>query len=153
MQTEMEELVLTGLKIKRGYISAISEEGEIVVQDNSSSLKIVCNFLQTSAGSLPELFPNDMVLYAIDETEFRGYVLGVVTKYNIEAKHSQKKLVSNQEKTIQNVKISAEEKIELKCGRSSLTMKKDGKIVIKGDALTSRARGVHKIKGGAVSIN
>ena len=49
--------------------------------------------------------------------------------------------------------FNAEKEIELRCGKSSLIMKKDGRIVIKGIQLVSRASGVNKIKGAAVRIN
>jgi len=49
--------------------------------------------------------------------------------------------------------FNAEKEIELCCGKSSLIMKKDGRIVIKGIQLVSRASGVNKIKGAAVRIN
>ena len=41
----------------------------------------------------------------------------------------------------------------VRCGESSLTMKRDGKIVVKGRTIVSRASRVNKIKGGSVAIN
>lgn len=51
------------------------------------------------------------------------------------------------------VTIEAEEEVILKCGRGSITLRKDGKIVIKGTHLLSRSSGPHRIKGGRVDIN
>lgn len=49
--------------------------------------------------------------------------------------------------------FEAKEEIMLRCGKSSVTLRKDGEIVVKGTQIISRASGRHKIKGGSVSIN
>lgn len=49
--------------------------------------------------------------------------------------------------------ISAEEELVLKCGDSTITLTKEGKITVRGKHLLSRAEAVNRIKGGAVQIN
>jgi len=49
--------------------------------------------------------------------------------------------------------FDAKEEIVLRCGKSSVTLHKNGKIVVKGAQLVSRASGTNKIKGASVSIN
>lgn len=49
--------------------------------------------------------------------------------------------------------FNAKEEIVLRCGKGSITLKKDGKVVIRGTNLISRASVTNKIKGGAVQIN
>ncbi len=49
--------------------------------------------------------------------------------------------------------IEAKEEILLRCGKSSMTVKKDGKILLKGTQILSRASGTNKIKGASVRIN
>jgi hypothetical protein len=49
--------------------------------------------------------------------------------------------------------FKAEKEIQLVCGGSSITLTKDGHIVIKGAHLVSRSSGVNKIKGASVNIN
>lgn len=51
------------------------------------------------------------------------------------------------------VTIEAEEEVVLKCGAGSITLRKDGKIIIKGTHLLSRSSGPNRIKGGSVDIN
>ena len=51
------------------------------------------------------------------------------------------------------VTLEAQEEILLKCGEGSITVRKDGKIIIKGTHLLSRASGPNRIKGGSVQIN
>jgi hypothetical protein len=51
------------------------------------------------------------------------------------------------------VEIKGDKEIRLSCGRSSITLRQDGKIVIKGTHIVSRSEGPHRIKGGSVTIN
>jgi hypothetical protein len=51
------------------------------------------------------------------------------------------------------VRIEARDEVSVRCGEASLTMRRDGKILVKGSDVTSRATRVHKIKGGSVRIN
>ena len=51
------------------------------------------------------------------------------------------------------VVLEAEREVVLKCGRASITLRRDGKIVLKGDQIISRAHGLQKIKGTSVRIN
>jgi len=51
------------------------------------------------------------------------------------------------------VTLRADREIALVCGDSSITLKKDGKIVIKGANLLSRSSGANKIRGAVVDIN
>ncbi|MCC6418741.1 MAG: hypothetical protein IT429_10940, partial [Gemmataceae bacterium] len=49
--------------------------------------------------------------------------------------------------------FDAKEEIVLRCGKSSITLRKDGKVVVLGAEVVSRASGTNKIKGAAVRIN
>jgi hypothetical protein len=49
--------------------------------------------------------------------------------------------------------LSAYSELHLVCGESSLTLRKDGKVVINGRHVLSRAKVVNRIKGGSVQIN
>ena len=51
------------------------------------------------------------------------------------------------------VEIAAEEEIVLKCGESSITLTRAGKIIIRGAYVLSRSSGVNRIQGGSVEIN
>lgn len=51
------------------------------------------------------------------------------------------------------LEFNAKDEILFKCGKSSILLRKDGKVVIKGVQLLSRASGSNKIKGSSVNIN
>lgn len=51
------------------------------------------------------------------------------------------------------VVLNAEDEIVLQCGLASITLTKAGKVLIQGDYVSSRSRGVNKIKGGSIQLN
>lgn len=51
------------------------------------------------------------------------------------------------------ITFNAEKEIVLRCGKSSITLTKAGKIILRGKYLLSRSSGVNRIKGGSVQIN
>lgn len=51
------------------------------------------------------------------------------------------------------VKIDGKERVELRCGKASIILEKDGSITIRGSRVTSQASGTNWIRGGAVHLN
>lgn len=49
--------------------------------------------------------------------------------------------------------VNAKEQLVLRCGKASITLTKAGKVLIEGDYVLSRSRGVNRIKGGSVQLN
>lgn len=49
--------------------------------------------------------------------------------------------------------VSARSQIVLRCGKASITLTREGKVLIRGSYVLSRSSGVNRIKGGAVQIN
>ncbi len=49
--------------------------------------------------------------------------------------------------------LSAKREIVLKCSKASITLKKNGSIVLRGTNLESRASGVNKMRGRALQLN
>jgi hypothetical protein len=54
---------------------------------------------------------------------------------------------------IRQLLLDAEEEVLLRCGKSSLLLRRDGKIVLKGVRIVSRASGVNKVQGATVQLN
>ena len=51
------------------------------------------------------------------------------------------------------VEVTAKETITLRCGEASITLCKDGKVVIRGTHVVSHSSGVNRIRGGSVQLN
>lgn len=53
----------------------------------------------------------------------------------------------------ERVVLEAQREIVLKCGEASLTLRRDGKVLIRGAYVETHSKGVNRIKGGSVKIN
>lgn len=53
----------------------------------------------------------------------------------------------------EQVKLTANERIELRVGKASIVMEKDGHITIRGTYLVSHASAANRIRGGSVNLN
>jgi hypothetical protein len=51
------------------------------------------------------------------------------------------------------VEIEGREEVVLRCGKASLTLRRDGKVILRGVNVVSQAEQVQKIRGGKVQIN
>jgi len=49
--------------------------------------------------------------------------------------------------------LEATKELTLVCGKSSITLRSDGKVIVKGTEILSRASGTNKIRGASVKIN
>lgn len=53
----------------------------------------------------------------------------------------------------ETVRIAAGERIELRVGKASIVMEKDGHITIRGTYLVSHASAANRIRGGSINLN
>ena len=51
------------------------------------------------------------------------------------------------------VLLDAQDEIVLRCGEASITLRRNGRVVIRGAYVETRSRGVNRVKGGSVQIN
>lgn len=51
------------------------------------------------------------------------------------------------------VHVEAEEEIVLRCGKASITLRSNGRVIIRGAYVETHASGTNRIKGGSVLIN
>ena len=161
MKIQQQEVLQQAFnQTRKGIVLEVMDEGLILIRDRADENAIYpCYFLRTSAGSLPQIQTDDLVIYRVPELdEEYGVVLGVVEKYlplgEKVAKKIKKREVSEMTTLEDKVlHIKADDGLVIECGKSSIILTKDGKVQIKGMELLSRARGMNKIKGAGVNIN
>jgi uncharacterized protein DUF6484 len=51
------------------------------------------------------------------------------------------------------VTIEGADEVVLKCGEASITLRRNGKLIIKGTYVETHSTGVNRIKGGSVQVN
>ena len=107
--------------------------------------------------------PDASVLLMFDEEAFENpIILGVLATQlpvprlpvsQIPATRPTANVPSQGENDAKRVVIEANDELVLRCGASSVTLRKDGKLIIKGKNLVSRASQTNRIKGGKVAVN
>jgi hypothetical protein len=100
---------------------------------------------------LPVLLePGDTVIILAPETEEgRGIIFGRIGP----GQAAPSGLDPSAEEELDELVIEAKKSLTLKCGEGSITIREDGKILIKGKDLVSHAQRMNRLKGGSVSIN
>jgi uncharacterized protein (DUF2345 family) len=51
------------------------------------------------------------------------------------------------------VRLVAKDEIVLECGKASITLRRNGRVVVRGTQLETNAEGTDRIKGGHVAVN
>lgn len=49
--------------------------------------------------------------------------------------------------------IEGQDEVVLRCGEASITLRRNGKLILRGTYLESSAKGTHRIRGGTVRVN
>jgi len=84
--------------------------------------------------------------------EYKPIVTGIV-KQLIKTKDLNLQSISVKKGNEETLFFEADKEIVFKCGKSSITLTKSGKVLIRGAYLLSRSSGVNRIKGGSVHLN
>lgn len=141
MQDMTQQLFTTdATTIARATVTEVLADAVVITLAGDETQ--VCDVLETVA-TLTPLAPGDAVLVWLPPTApGRGVVLGRVASPARPEPAEPDELV-----------LEAKKQLILKCGAGSITIREDGKILIKGKDLVSHAQRLNRIKGGAVQIN
>ncbi len=147
LETIVERQPVQTGPICRGLVLEVHDPSAVTVACRGENEREVrCDVLQTSDCQPPRLARGDAVLVWLEAaTDLGGVVLGRIgPSYAPE---------SPPQEPPEEVVIEAKQNLTLKCGEGSITMREDGKVLIKGKDLVSRAERTNRVKGGAVAIN
>jgi hypothetical protein len=101
----------------------------------------------------------EVVLLFDDGDGLKPIVIGTIQpSIHVPAKEHEIKLDSPLDKATveidgKTIELAATEKLTLRCGAASITLTRDGKVLVRGTYLQSRSSGVNRIQGGSVQIN
>jgi len=117
-------------------------DGDVVITLRDEPTKSLRCSILTPVGSSLRIPPvGAVVLIWIDDRAGRGVVLGSLTTPPAHDDRQDELL------------IEARQSLTLRVGDGSITIRADGKILIKRNELVSHAQNVNRVKGGAVAIN
>ena len=159
----IRELTAAGAGAVLGTIVSIDAEGRALVTYAGAKRGGVRarSVLDASArvGADPaELVGAQVLLFFEEEDLSRPIVVGLVREaLQPPAAPPELKLDLGPDKDVlvdgRRVVLDAQQEIQLRCGKSTITLQRDGKVLIRGAHLVSRSSGPNKIKGGTISLN
>ena len=130
--------------LQRATVVALGQlSGATVCVDDHASI-LECDILSTGAPSTLLLAPGDRVLLWVGPNETRGVIIGRIGPSSG---------TPAPEEAPATVLLEAKQSLTLRVGDGSITIREDGKILIKGKDLVSHAQRLNRIKGGSVAIN
>lgn len=53
----------------------------------------------------------------------------------------------------QRIELEARDELVLRCGRASVTLRRNGRVVVRGAYVETCSEGINRVKGGSVKIN
>jgi hypothetical protein len=136
---------MTSAGVSQGVTLSVRGSEVVVVPDCERSERVHCRVLESAAGARIRLVPGDAVLFWRPSPESgRGVVLGRIGP-SVDKAPAQE--------VPDELVLEAKKGLVLRVGEGSITIRADGKILIKGKDLVSHAKRMNRIKGGSVSLN
>lgn len=104
-----------------------------------AGIELDCEVVETLLQAA--LAPGDPVVVALPTmTADLGVVIGRVTRYH-------------RPPVPVDLVVKANESLTIQCGQSSIELRADGRVLIRGEDVLVRAKGTKRIRAGTVSIN
>jgi hypothetical protein len=116
---------------------AIGGDGVLLVED-SRGRQHLCDYLAGAAQVGGWLAIEDLLLVHPVAGAPRPVVMGRIGPYP---------------PTLEHVVLESTSSMTLRCGASSIDLRADGKVMIRGEDVLVRAKGTQRIRAGTVSIN
>lgn len=140
---EMAATAAAGTRL--GRIAALLEEA-ILVACGPGGAMVACDLLEPPAVGARPLAEGDTVLVVVPQDgDGRGIVLGRVLRPGARG--------AGEGGAPEELLLEATKGLTLKVGEGSITLREDGKVLIRGRDLVSHAKRTNRIRGGTVSIN
>lgn len=141
MSTRVDRGVVADL-LRRARVLSVDAEGTLTVTATDEAASFTVDVLRASVGQTLKFVPGDEVLVCSPADGSRAVVLGRLGPSAVGGPEVPDEIV-----------IEAKKGLVLRVGEGSITLRADGKILIKGKDLVSSAKQLNRIKGGAVSVN
>jgi len=166
-EEERSSAVVAPGEVIIGTLIAIDEQGRLLVDFPASSVDEPLVAITTLGLSQQHLGRQVALLFANGDLH-QPIVMGIIHsplqamldsyEQSVQAKTDGVGIESDL--NVDNVEINgkrmvfeAQEEMVFKCGESSITLTKSGKVLIRGKYLLNRSSGVNRIMGGSVQVN
>lgn len=136
-----------------GWLVSIDAQGRATVDfsGNSAGPLLARSVVGLSRGELVAAGPRPALLLDFEASDAnRPLIIGILRDRLVQAEPG---LAATARIDGRCVEITAARELTLQCGLASIVLHADGRIVIQGGELQSRASGLNRIIGSSVSIN
>jgi len=133
-------------RLLRCTVAGVDVDGTVVVVSEGRSAAFRCMVLQTGDTEAVLVTGDAVLAWHPSRSDECGVVLGRIGP-------SKAPPEATKEGPPAELVIEATKNLTLRVGDGSITIREDGKILIKGKDLVSHAKRLNRIKGGAVQIN
>lgn len=82
-----------------------------------------------------------------------GFIEPVVPDMPVEADGAKPAPVIEADVDGKRVRVTAQDEIVLQCGSASITLRRNGRVIVRGTYVETHSDGTNRIKGGQVQIN
>ena len=127
-----------------GQFLGFSETGPLVAHGGLKGASAV--EARTLAQLTPDMAGCDVALLFEEGDPRRPLIVGRIVD---DQRGRQAEITRDGERIV----IAGKERIELRCGKATILMEKDGHITIRGTYLVSHASAANRIRGGSVNLN
>jgi hypothetical protein len=128
--------------LRRAKVLQVDDRGGVTVTASDEREAFPADTLRTSEASPLHVQPGDDVLVWRPPDGSRAVVVGRIESVSDPSPRVADELV-----------LEARKGLVLRVGEGSITIRADGKVLIKGKDLVSHAKRMNRIKGGSVSLN
>lgn len=149
--------------IRLGYVVKVDRNATILVDfpgNRAGPLPAMISSSVDPRELCPSSYPARRIILGFDNSDpCSPIILGFLREPEdqLSASSPNLKLITDQPEDIvvdgKKLVFRANQEIVLHCGKGSVTIRADGKVIIKGTNVVSRASVTNKIKGGSVRIN
>lgn len=138
----------TSVGVQRAIVVSVDGATYRVLPDGTGAALDARFIVTCGCHTAPRLAPGDAVL-VVDAGSGSAVILGALH----DGDNASSQVKPPGDAVPESIVLEAAEELTLRVGDGSITIRKDGKILIKGQDLVSHAKRVNRIKGGSVSIN
>ena len=139
-----------------GHLAGIDADGRVLFRPEGSDVAVpVAIALEIGDGTLVKAARNGRAAMALRTTDSQPrWVLTGLVRERVAAKARAAGPGELEVKVDgETVRIEAQRSIELSCGKSSLVLRADGRVVLSGVYVVTKSNGPLKIKGATIALN
>ena len=155
-----EELIENKISLSITYITGTNKKGDVLVaikEEDAKPARLVSGLDRNELIKDEYVGREVLVVFPEGNTDIPVIIAlmenPIDQLVSLEIEDDEKKQEKDFKIDGKQVTIEAENEIVMKCGKASILLRNDGKIIIKGTHLLSRSSGPNRIKGASVGIN